>query len=147
MASWLRRKNWLDYLSNLTKFRSNFFRNFHTLISLERVQMKSIAHPYNSSLWLIVMSHQKRTFENLRNFYLSGNFQNLSVVFMISLLLVENTINSIFCFVVDFLEPQSRGGGPSKSSLAPLNTVANFNSTSSAQHGRTVDKSKGYRFT
>jgi len=26
-------------------FDQNFFRNFHTLISLERVQMKSIAHP------------------------------------------------------------------------------------------------------
>ena len=91
------------------------------------------------------MSQQKRTYENLRNFYLSGNFQNLSAVFMISLLLVENTINSIFCFVVDFLEPQSRGGGPKE--LASATRHRGHFSTSFAQHGRTVDKSKGYRFT
>ena len=44
----------------------DFFRNFHTLISLERVQMKSIQ-------LLIVMTDQKHTYENLRNFYLSPN--------------------------------------------------------------------------
>ena len=45
---------------------SIFFRNFHTLISLERVQMKSIQ-------LLIVMTDQNHTYENLRIFYLSAN--------------------------------------------------------------------------